>query len=66
MQFYTYARGQVFNKDYSEKSANKRYNEGVIFELDKFRKAHRGAGNHVVADPKELYDLQLRIENMTM
>lgn len=64
--FYIYAKNQVGNQTYWEKSTNKQYKEGVIFILDQLRKVHRGEGNCMVADPKELCDLQVRIENLTM
>lgn len=65
-QFYNYAKDQVGNKPNDENTASKRYKEGVIGLLIEFRKEHRGEGNRVVADPEELYKLQLMIENMTM
>lgn len=65
-EFYTYAKEKVGNKPYNEKTANKRYKEGVIALLDEFRSKHSVHGNQVIADPEKLLKLQLEIENLTM
>lgn len=65
-QFYIYAKLMVGNKPYDDKSGNIRYKEGVIGLLDEFRSGHVGEDKQLVADPRELYNLQLKIENMTM
>lgn len=64
-EFYIYAKVHVGNQ-FNEENANKRYKEGVIALLNEFKNAHRGEENRVVADPEELYNLQLKIENLTM
>lgn len=53
-------------KPYEEKTANKRYKEGVIALLAKYKQENLGADNRVISDPEKLYNLQLEIENLTM
>lgn len=65
-EFYDYVEEQMAKKPYDEKTANKRYKEGVIALLMKYKEENRGADNQVVLNKDKLYKLQLEIENLTM
>lgn len=64
-EFYRFAQALVDNKPYDEGTAHKKYKDTVLAMLIDFRKEHT-VGGRVIAEPDELFNLQLEIENMTM